>query len=68
MRDMKSKFLDIEDPNVIVVDWSPSAAISNTVQRLANARIVGHQMARVIEDFIVSNARARRQPPVRWES
>ncbi|KAI1285048.1 Pancreatic lipase-related protein 2 [Halotydeus destructor] len=54
MRDMKTKFLDTENANVMVVDWSASASVSNWNQRLANTRIVGHQVARVLEDFIVS--------------
>lgn len=55
MRDMKTRLLEVEDSNVIVVDWSQSAALSSSHVRLSNARIVGHQVAKIIEDFQVSS-------------
>lgn len=53
MRDMKTRMLEVEDSNVIVVDWSASAGTNTANQRVYNSRIVGHQIARILEDFIV---------------
>lgn len=59
MKDMKNRFLQIEKCNIIIVDWSKSAALSMTDQRLTNIRMVGNQMAKVIEDLIeIKNATA----------
>lgn len=52
MRDMKGRLLDVEDSNIIVVDWS-SAASNNIAQtRLANSRVVGHQVAMILQNLI----------------
>lgn len=53
MRDMKTRMLEVEDSNVIVVDWSASAGTNTANQRVYNSRIVGQQIARILEDFIV---------------
>jgi hypothetical protein len=52
MRDMKQRFLDVEDSNIIVVDWSSAASNSNALTRLTNARVVGHQIAMILQNFI----------------
>lgn len=52
MKDMKNRFLQIEKVNVLIVDWSKSATVSMADQRLQNIRMVGNQVAKVIEDLI----------------
>ena len=52
MRDMKQRILDVEDSNVIIVDWSAAAALSNANVRLTNSRIVGHQIAMIVHNLI----------------
>lgn len=54
MRDMKHRLIDVDDSNVILVDWSNHAANSNAAYRLSAVRIVGNQVAVIIQDFVVS--------------
>lgn len=54
MRDMKTRLLEVEDANVIIVDWSATANLALTSTRVSNARMIGHQVARILEDFHVS--------------
>ena len=52
MRNMKHKLLDVEDSNVILVDWSDAASNNNAIHRLACVRTVGHQMVRILQDMM----------------
>lgn len=52
MKEMKNRFFQIEDSNIIIVDWSRGAGSSLVDQRLTNIRMVGAQIARVIEDLM----------------
>ena len=54
MRDMKTRLLEVEDSNVIIVDWSASATLPLTNTRVSNARVIGHQVAKILEDLHVS--------------
>jgi hypothetical protein len=51
MKDMKNRFLSIESSNIILVDWSRSASASMTDLRLTNVRMVGVEIARIIDDL-----------------
>lgn len=53
MRDMKQRLLDVEDSNVIIADWSSAASANTAINRLTNAKIVGHQIAVLLRNFIV---------------
>jgi len=52
MKDMRVKLLQIEDSNVILVDWSQDANANIPEHRLANARHVGTHMVHLINGLI----------------
>lgn len=54
MRDMKTRLLEVEDSNVIIVDWSATASLALPAARVSNARVIGHQVAKILEDLHVS--------------
>ncbi|CAL1528108.1 unnamed protein product [Lymnaea stagnalis] len=54
---MKNALLDAEDLNVILVDWQAGAKGPNYYQAVANTRVVGAMIGRLIQDFhTVANA------------
>ncbi|KAK0069901.1 pancreatic triacylglycerol lipase-like isoform X1 [Biomphalaria pfeifferi] len=48
---MKNALLDVEDLNVIAVDWQQGAKGPNYYQAAANTRMVGSMVARLIQDL-----------------
>ncbi|RWS29102.1 pancreatic triacylglycerol lipase-like protein [Leptotrombidium deliense] len=52
MTDMKDKFLQRDDENVILCDWSKGASANLPDQRMTNIRMLGSKVADVLKDFI----------------
>jgi len=51
MKEMRNRILQVEDCNVILVDWNKGASASQPEQRVTNARMVGDQVAIVLKDL-----------------
>ena len=51
MKEMKNRLLNIEDSNVVLVDWSSGASSTMADQRLSAVRMVGIEISRVIRDL-----------------
>jgi len=51
---MKDEFLDLEPCNVILVDWQRAARGPNYPQAVANTRVVGAMIARLVHDLVVT--------------
>ncbi|XP_005102225.1 pancreatic lipase-related protein 2-like [Aplysia californica] len=57
MLEMKDEFLKLEACNVILVDWKRGARAPNYNQAVANTRVVGAMIARLVDDLnICKNA------------
>ncbi|RWS15660.1 Pancreatic triacylglycerol lipase-like protein [Dinothrombium tinctorium] len=52
MTDMKDKFLQIEDGNVLLVDWHKGASANLPDQRITNVRMLGSKVSTVLNDLI----------------
>ncbi|XP_032672754.1 uncharacterized protein LOC116844814 [Odontomachus brunneus] len=51
--DMRSALMNIQDCNLVCVDWGPGSAVPNYVRAAANTRLVGRQLAKLIRSLNV---------------
>lgn len=51
--DMRTALMNIQDCNIVCVDWGPGSAVPNYVRAAANTRLVGRQLAKLIRNLNV---------------
>ncbi|XP_051172193.1 uncharacterized protein LOC127288642 [Leptopilina boulardi] len=51
--EMRSALMQVQDCNVVCVDWSPGSTIPNYVRAAANTRLVGRQLAKLVRSLDV---------------
>lgn len=56
MLQMKNEYLELEPCNVVLVDWREAAKAPNYPQAVANTRIVGAMIARLVQDMVAVGA------------